>query len=408
MDTELRIVILIDRYPPILGGAQNNVHELGLRLASMGFSVTVLTRKIYAKIPNFEIIDRVKVQRFGYFPIRTISKFLCFFRITWFLIRYNKIYDIVLCVPCAKITDLLPAYIASKLIKIRYIMRTTGLEGNFDSLVSWSSRTSGEFLRKLCVPPFVWRRVFKNTATTVVQSRVIYDRAARYDLSPIEIIPNGADPARFCVENAQGRLGLRKKLGLPENKITVISTGRYITEKDQITLIKAAERIESKLHPGVIHVLIIGATEQKQVLSTEEKLKEYVRNHNLSGFVQFFDDVINVEEYLRASDIFVLTSMYEGMSNALLEAMSCGLPVIASDLPQVTCVFPEGKGFFFAAKNIELLVAHLSKLINSKDVRESYGASLAAHIRQHYSNENLSISYAKLFRKILYFNKNDR
>lgn len=94
--------------------------------------------------------------------------------------------------------------------------------------------------------------------------------------------------------------------------------------------------------------------------------------------VKFTDNVINIEDYLRASDIFILPSMYnEGMSNALIEAMLCGLAIVASDMPQVTRTFPNEEGLFFPPENIAMLTTHLKKLIDSETYRSTLGASIA-------------------------------
>ena len=53
----------------------------------------------------------------------------------------------------------------------------------------------------------------------------------------------------------------------------------------------------------------------------------------------------------------------EGMSNALIEAMLCGLAIVASDMPQVTRTFPNEDGLFFPPENIEMLTMHLKRLV---------------------------------------------
>lgn len=100
---------------------------------------------------------------------------------------------------------------------------------------------------------------------------------------------------------------------------------------------------------------MLGATERGQVTSNEKELKNYALQNDVEHSIIFIDDVNNVEDYLRASDIFVLPTMFDdGMSNALLEAMTCGLPVIASNIPQVMCAFQQGDGLFFSRETLWL------------------------------------------------------
>jgi len=401
----LRIVILIDRYWPLLGGAPNNIHELGQRLSSMGFRVTVLTRRLFLKVAKHEVIDDIGIRRFGYFPVRIVSKLLCFISVTWYLLRHRREYDLVLCVPCDEFTDLLPAYFASLITKKPYVMRMTGFP-NFDIMPSSPTKSPTEAVRKLCLSLFPWNSAVKQAAAVVAQSEVLREAAIRHQVARCEVIPNGIRTERFKVSNNEERLSLRQHLGLPTDKVIVINTGRYDIQKNQITLIKAGERIEQNLGPGKMYILILGATEGGHVDSNETDLKRYVATRNLSMLTRFVDDALNVEDYLRASDIFVLPTYYpEGMSNSLLEAMSCGLPAVCSDIPQVKCTFPDESGLFFPAMDIETLAGHLMKLIDSRELRESYGDSLAAFARKQYSNTRLAQQYADLFYQIVTSNK---
>lgn len=396
-----RIVVLIDRYLPLLGGAQNNIHELGRHLSSKGFHITILTRRLSPEMQKYEVIDHATVRRFGYFPVRLLSKLFCIFQIIWHLIRYKKNYDLVLCVPCTYLTDLLPAYIASSFIKTPYVIRTTSV-ANFDLIMSWSSKSPDEFLRKIFIPPYIGKQTIRRATAIITQLPIIRDKAVQHGFSRCELIVSGTNTERFKPASSEERLVLRRRLRLPEDKIIVISTGRYIRAKNQLLLIKAAEHIEKTLHPGKLYLLILGATEHRQVASNEQELKRYVIEKQLSSLIHFIDDVIHIEEYLRSADIFVIPTMdNEGLSNALLEAMACGLPVICSDLPQMRSAFPEYKGLFFSPTDIEALVAHLSRLIEEKNFRQRYGNSLAVHAHKHYSSVRVADQYTDLFYRIL-------
>ena len=114
--TSNRVVILIDRYLPILGGAQNNVHQVARGLVDEDFHITVLTRIVFPGLRQQESIDGIQVIRFGESRNRLLSKFYCVAAIVRYLIKHKNDYDSVLCVPCIKLTDLLPAFLASRVI----------------------------------------------------------------------------------------------------------------------------------------------------------------------------------------------------------------------------------------------------------------------------------------------------
>lgn len=118
-----RIVILIDRYLPILGGAQINVHQVARGLVNKGLHVTVLTRVVFSGLPSEELIDGVQVKRFSGSKSRIFSKVACIISISQYLVKHKNDYDAVLCVPCVSLTDLLPAYLAFLFTGKPYIMR---------------------------------------------------------------------------------------------------------------------------------------------------------------------------------------------------------------------------------------------------------------------------------------------
>lgn len=401
MPSGIKIVVLIDRYLPILGGAQNNVHELCRRLSSKGMKINVLTRRVYRGMGTREVLDNVLITRLGYFPVRIISKIFCFFRIVWHLVRHRDQYDAILCVPSVELTGLLPAYVVSWIVNKPYIIRMTGLPA-FDAPPQKDISSVLSNVMQILIPNSFWLQSFYRASAIIAQSQVLQGMVEKYKMSHCEVIPNGIDTKRFNIQRKVKREEFRQRFGLPQKKIVLINTGRYDKEKNQITLLKAAEHIEKKLRSGKIHVLIVGATQRNQITSNETQLKDYVANKKLGWFIQFIDNTDSVEDYLVASDIFVHPTENEGMSNALLEAMACGLPIVCSNIPQETCIFPNGKGYFFPPKDYNLLSEHLINLIDSRELRESYGSQLANFAQDKYSNDHLAEKYAQLFRRVVH------
>ena len=254
----------------------------------------------------------------------------------------------------------------------------------------------------MLIPPFVWRQALNRATFVVVQSQVINSIALRFGIKNCKIIPNGVNFDRFKLSSQHDRVALRRKLDLPSNYVIVITTGRYEVDKNQITLIKAVDNLQKIIPLEKFSVLILVASEEKSIVSNEYELKSYVAEKNLGEYIHFMEDVKNVEDYLKASDIFVLpTNCVEGMPNALLEAMACGLPVISSNLPQVTCIFPENKGHFFYPTDIQALIKHLITLIDSPKIRENYGALLSAHIQKFHSFDKVTDKYLNMIQNVI-------
>lgn len=397
----LHVVALIDRYLPIMGGAQNNVHLLLRNLADRGFHATVLTRRIHRTMPREETIDGVTVRRFGYATFRIASKMICGAAITGHLIRGRDRLDVVLSVPCAAFTDLLPAYLAGRMTDAPYVIRATSVR-NFELMGPSSDSETWNTFERLVVPSAVWRHVFKRASAVVSQSSAVEEGARVHGLSDLHVIPNGVDTERFVPADSDTKRELRRELGLAEEKLVVVWTGRYERGKNQWVLIDAAKRIDASLRPDAIKLLLVGATEKGAVTSNEEELKGHVREHGLGDLVRFVDDASNVEDYLRASDVFVQPSHYpEGMPNSVLEAMACGLPVICSDLPQQRVMFPANSARFFDPMDADGLSDHLVDLIDSPELRRLYGASLRKLAVDRFSAGLVADRYGELLRSIV-------
>lgn len=382
------LVVLIETYLPIRGGAQNNVHELCRRLSRRGYRCEVLTRRYAPQSPRTEVLDGVSIRRLGRFPVRVISKLIWAVGVLGFLLRHRREYDLVLSVPIFYWPDLLPAYLGRLLTGKPFAVRTT-MAGNFHAMLSWEVASVVDLLKKLLFPPALWRRVLLSATPVVAQSELLRSRARGFGLVDAQLIPNGVDTQRFRSADAAAKSALRHDLGLPENAVIAICTARFVAAKNQIVLLRAVERLFRQPDPPPLLLLLLGIEEFNPSLATEAELRRFVATRDLGDRVRFFRDVANVEDYLRASDVFVLpTTFDEGVSNSVLEAMACGLTVVCSDLPQLKAMFPPGEGLFFRPDDEEHLESHLSRVIARPDLRQRLGDALADHIRETQSIEH--------------------
>ena len=165
----------------------------------------------------------------------------------------------------------------------------------------------------------------------------------------IGVIYNGVDTQRFA-PHRETRIVVRKELGLPEEAFVVGAVGRLVPIKDQQTLLKAAALLSGS---GIdVRVLLVGSGPERERLQGRA-------TDALEGRVCFAGDSDRVPEMLNAMDVFVLPSLGEGMSNTLLEAMACGLPVLATNVggnPEIIennlngCLFTPGDAEWLASK----------------------------------------------------------
>jgi sugar transferase (PEP-CTERM/EpsH1 system associated) len=210
--------------------------------------------------------------------------------------------------------------------------------------------------------------------------------------SRIRVLANGVDTGRFCKlggEAARARIAL----GLPPNSTIVGSVGRLVPIKDHVSLLKAVETLVSK--GSEIRVVLAGDGPEKA------SLESFVANSPvLGGRVHFLGDTGDVPQVLRSLDIFVLPSISEGMSNTLLEAMSCGLPVVASRVGGNRELLEDsGVGLLFEPRNVSDLAEKLSRLLD-ESVRQKLGTAARSHVLSNYSLEDMMQRYRELYREL--------
>lgn len=136
----------------------------------------------------------------------------------------------------------------------------------------------------------------------------------------VEVIPNGIDIRRFSF-NKIARDKVRKKLGLA-GKYVIIHTGRLSKQKNQLFLLRLVNYLNK--HNCNVRLLLLGKGKSKK------ELQQYVCDNHLGNLVEFLGVKDNVQNYLSASDCYVMPSLYEGLPVAGIEAQCNGLPSIFS------------------------------------------------------------------------------
>jgi len=183
-------------------------------------------------------------------------------------------------------------------------------------------------------------------------------------------IPNGTDLTELN-DAGEGDSGERARLRLPGDAVVTLFVGRFAAYKGLDDLLAAWTRLR-------------GSRSRRLVLVGQ-------RNDAPDHAVAQSDDVLirpwtaDIGSYFRAADIFVLPSHSEGMSNALLEAMACGLPAIATRVGAAETMIEHGRnGVLVEPGDPEGLARALDRLIEDPGTRRSIGLAAAASIRDRF------------------------
>ena len=202
------------------------------------------------------------------------------------------------------------------------------------------------------------RRIWRRAKAVIANSEGLKELALKTaPVQVISIIPNGVDVQQFCPANS----GHRKSLGTYD-VLNIISTGRLIERKGYAYLLLALEGLHN------VELMLIGDGPLRGEL--ERMAREKRVKVNFAGTVAH-GAVIG---YLQNADVFVLPSLNEGMSNAILEAMACGLPIIATDTGG-SAELVQGNGFIVPRADSGALRKVIMGYMQHPDLAIKHGVS---------------------------------
>jgi len=177
------------------------------------------------------------------------------------------------------------------------------------------------------------------------------------------------------------------------NQINLLTVGRFVEQKDYITSLQS---ILELIKNGIdIKYTIVGQGH------LEADLKEYVVKYDLVKHVEFIINPPNVNDYYKQADIYLSTSLFEGLSNSIMEAMSFGLPVVATDVgDNKYLIIDSESGFLVPLKDVERISSKLKILIANSYLRKEMGEKGYNHIKENFSEKKFANEYINLIEKL--------
>ncbi|MGE4545125.1 MAG: glycosyltransferase [Pedobacter sp.] len=205
----------------------------------------------------------------------------------------------------------------------------------------------------------------------------------------VHVIQNGIDTEFFCLSSQARRHQIRSEWGIGQGKRVFVTSGSLMPRKDPLTLIRAFRKFSSVTTD---HLFVLGdgplfAACQKEALAQER--------------VHLLGHVGDVRPYLQGADYFVSAAHSEGLPNAVMEAMACGLPVALSDIPSHReQVQPSPLvGELFPVGDEVGLVGCLERLV--KFERKHRSEAAVALVDQYFCARKMSLAYQTLYSSLL-------
>lgn len=363
----MNIGLLIGRFPPdIVGGAELQIKSLATELAKSGHTVTVFTRR-YHRRPYSEVQDGYLIRRHDELPIAGLRMIWDIVPLVWQLARHNPQVDVLLCYQI--LNSGLIGMLAQALLGIPMVLSVRG---------SKAYRLRDSRFQHLVVPPILSR-----ARRVVVQSKHILEdmleqfqlagenKLAESVLRKTVVIPNG-----ISLENARRSQGRK-----------VIFVGRLIKDKGVADLINSMKELPE------YELIIVGDGPEREHLESISR-----------GMAVTFTGLVmpsQVKEYLQQARILVLPSHSESFPNVIMEAMACGVPVVATRTGGIpSLVHHSETGYLFEIGDIEKMVSYIKCLMENDTLWKELSDQSLRSI-QSFAWENITPQIEQLLLEVV-------
>ncbi len=373
----MNLLLVNYEYPPIGGGAGNAMFFLAKAFCRKGINTVVLTSSfahaagyrnedgvhVYRVPALRKSVDRARLIEMTLFPLSAIIR-------AGRLVRKHKIDRVMVyfTLPSGPV-----GYWIKKRCGIPYIILLRGgdVPGHVPEL---------DTLHRVLNP--VRRSILRNASAIIANDAGLANRSMSEDPYPVNVIPNGVDPDYFIpAKNEPTADGFR-----------ILFVGRFTREKNLFHLLDQYSKLRS-IFTGGVSLRMVGDGPQMT------KLKQYAAKTGLEGCVTWYGWVPKdqLRELYATSSCFVNPSFYEGMPNAVLEAMASGLPVVASDIPGNSTLIKDGSnGYTFDLNKPDGCFDALTKMVQDPESASVMGDQGREKAVDHFSWESIAEKFIRV------------
>lgn len=377
------VAMIASVFYPSIGGAQRVVLETGRRLRARGVDVFVVTRH-HGGLARYEEVAGLPTYRVGRGDagkaVAALSFILGAVVLLW---RLRARYEVL---HCHQMISPMTIGLLARLLARRPLVVMPHRSGPIGD-VGVLTRTRPLTGRLRLAAARRWADAFVCISPAIAEEL----RAAGVPAARLWPIANGVDLERLRPVDAGRRAALRRELGLPAGPLALYA-GRLVPEKGLDVLLAAWPAVLREVRGA--HLALVGAGEQREALEAQ------AAGLGLAGRVSFVGGRDEVAPLLQAADLFVLPSYAEGLPVALLEAMACGLPAVATAVDGTADVLEDGvTGRLVPPGDAAALAAGLVEGLTSP-VAPAWGERGRDHVARRYSLEQVVGRYLDLYRAV--------
>jgi glycosyltransferase involved in cell wall biosynthesis len=386
----MQVILTLER-----GGAQEMVKTLAKYLQKNGCTVKVLAFEDGPMRIDLEKLGiHVDLLRRPRFSVVLLPLYLLeMLRIRRELTHLIDIYNV----------DIVQTHLLNVLDFVTLYLRST----NRVSLVLWTIH-SVEFLPVRLAREPMWLHQLKRAATRLgyrwlskyvggfiavsdkVRSAILNQIGPADD--KIFIIRNGVDIQRFSTSG--NKAALCSDLAIATNSILIATVGRLTLAKGHRYLIDAVKPVISRFPKA--HFIIIGDGELRKELEVQ------VEKNGVAGYVHFLGTRANISNLLAATDLFVLPSLWEGLSMALLEAMAAAKPIISTAAAgTVEVMIPGQTGLLISPGDSQALAEGIMQMLSDQNQARIMAQAARQHVEINFSAEKNAAEYIALYHRLL-------
>jgi glycosyltransferase involved in cell wall biosynthesis len=379
-----RVLILTPYFYPIIGGVESNAERLARYLVAQGVRVQVLTKRIGRDLPDEDDRDGIAIHRVGPGGERSsLGKWLMTPAVVRWLVRHAPDYDVVCCV------DYRATGVAALMARrstgrpVVFQAQTTGvLSGdNVDPLLRRAGIGGQGLIARAVKSPV--RALYRGADAFACISRDIEREtlACGVPRERVWYLPNAIDMSHFRPAESGERDRVRRELGLPLDRVICLFVGRLSREKGVMDLLEAWRLLQ----PDDALLVVAGPDMTGHAWDAGAPGRAFVHTHGLSDRVRLVGPLTDVAPMMRASDLVVQPSHFEALGLSAIEALACGIPLVASAVGGLLDFVVDGEnGRLAPPEDPAALAACLAPLLSDPRERARLAARARTSVLQDY------------------------